>query len=252
MGTTRVVWDNNDRVRDMRYSVIFTHTRIPADNNTIPPSQYYPMKLRNGSSYLCILPDMPPKQQQEEEKNRDNNAHHRNSVMQSFEPNSLLPPHTAAELHIAFRNWCYGKQEEWWTYQLCWNERIVQFHIQMVMGNGDAHVSIVSTAPQSHFLLGLSPPNAAGVELRYGMDPSGERYIYTNYNNGDVCDLTRLPRSTEVRLYCAADDEREKLQVVEAAVCRYVASVTSPRACVRELRRQIVQSEIRCYDDGGN
>ncbi|ORC91337.1 uncharacterized protein TM35_000063420 [Trypanosoma theileri] len=228
-----VVWDRIDPGKDTSYSIVFSHERIPAE---LPSSsQYYPMKLSNGSSYLCMIPDTSPTKE--------------SLSTSSLEVHSRVSSRTTAILHAALNDWCYHQREEWWSYQLCWNTRIVQFHQEVIMMHGDGNTPLVSSAGNKNFfLLGMSPP-AEAVELRYGVDPSGERYIYTMYTNGHICDLTKMPRVTEVRLYCAREDDREKLQVVESEVCRYVASVYSGRACVPELRRQIVQSEIRCYND---
>ncbi|KEG09967.1 hypothetical protein DQ04_04371030 [Trypanosoma grayi] len=226
--TTAVANEAAEHLTDSSYSIIFSREPAP---QLLDKERYYPMQLSNGSAYVCVLP--------EEQRKREETG-------KRFEVNSRLPAHVVSSLHHIFRDWCFNTVDGWWTYMFCWNNKVEQFHAPPLVLR-DGKLLAESSRAQSYFLLGAAPPIDT-MDFRYGMAPSGERYIYTKYRNGDVCDLTQTPRMTEVRMYCAPEGEKSSLRVHESEVCRYVARVKSRRACIPELQRQVTRSVITCHE----
>ncbi|KAJ3328887.1 hypothetical protein HDU91_004003 [Kappamyces sp. JEL0680] len=64
-----------------------------------------------------------------------------------------------------------------------------------------------------------------GVEM---VDHGKLYYLKQEWDNGDLCELSGLPRKTFVEYYC---DQEEKIHVSEPATCQYKLIVTTPKLC---------------------
>ncbi|EKF29044.1 hypothetical protein MOQ_007189 [Trypanosoma cruzi marinkellei] len=230
------VWKLTDATPDPLEHAMGLNYRVFFSQKPLPPGlskeYYYPMRLRNGSFFVCVLPDV---------------LLEKRSSATLFEANSEVPAQLIQHIHERFKKLCINLLEGWWTYRLCWNEAILQVHLPTVILSDGVLLTTEPQGPQTQFLLGTSPSKDV-LTFRYGLDTFGNRYISTNYPNGDVCDLTNAPRETEIRLYCARENEEEKMTLREVEVCRYVVSLTSRHACIQELQQEVTQRTIRCHE----
>ncbi|CBH18080.1 hypothetical protein, conserved [Trypanosoma brucei gambiense DAL972] len=222
-----------EEVTEHKYNIVFSRDPVPSG---LSEEQYYPMRLSNGSAYLCVLPDITV----EEKKTLQ---------AEDSELDVPLSLEHVAVVNRALKNMCYTMEESWWTYRLCWGSGVEQFHRSAVAGDSK------SNAPKQmkedpHFVLGVAPP-ADVLDLRYGVNTKGLRYIYTIYSDGLTCDLTQLPRTTEVQLYCAREGEGNSptMRVREAEVCRYIVSLTAKEVCLLGLKEiQQRYGVITCHE----
>nr|CCC95647.1 unnamed protein product [Trypanosoma congolense IL3000] len=210
-----------DVVEAQKYSVVFSRESAPTGLNE---ENYYTMRLSNGSSYTCVLPSVT----------YDPSRGNREDAVQHV-PLSL---EDLSEVGRALDGKCYTMEESWWTYRLCWGSKMEQYHLPLAVKMGKK--VLADTSKTSYYLLGVAPPSDV-LDLRYGVDAKGLWYLYTVYSDGMTCDLTQLPRTTEVRLYCL-DEDRDKgltMRVRETEVCHYVVTLIAKDACVLRLKERV-------------
>ncbi|BHF61453.1 Protein OS-9 [Sparganum proliferum] len=95
----------------------------------------------------------------------------------------------------------------WWTYEVCFGRSVSQVH------EDNGHI-VANTS------LGL-----------FSSDYDWDRAVMQFYRNGDSCDLTGAPRSTELRLICSENPVTTILDVVEPETCSYLLRVGVPELC---------------------
>lgn len=139
----------------------------------------------------------------------------------------LLPMHEA----------CIYKPAGWWTVELCSARHTVrQFHAQDngVVRNGDQH------------FLGTRRDDAATILTA--------DYLSETLLDGSVCDVTGLPRQTEVRYACdRTRDSTWMANIHEPQSCHYLLFVHTPLLCPHphfagQARRSL--NELRCQFAG--
>eukprot|EP01062_Namystynia_karyoxenos_P074056 TRINITY_DN70880_c0_g1_i1.p1 TRINITY_DN70880_c0_g1~~TRINITY_DN70880_c0_g1_i1.p1 ORF type:complete len:603 (+),score=198.35 TRINITY_DN70880_c0_g1_i1:76-1884(+) len=141
----------------------------------------------------------------------------------------------------------------WWTYELCISKWVRQYHqddgvtqSEYVLGLGrdaladdtagnreiqyvDGAYSLLSKLKKS-----LGSAVSATGQWRIGIEKEGEadRYFFqTQYLDGLRCDVSGEPRVTELRAYCAADEQNLKFNVTEVSTCKYVARLYLDALC---------------------
>ncbi|CAI0388759.1 unnamed protein product [Linum tenue] len=125
----------------------------------------------------------------------------------------------------------YLQQEGWWTYELCHEQKLRQFHVE------DEKVV-------QEFVLGVYDEEATAAfnqnlkDVSTLKDPrskdASQRYHAHQYTNGTLCDLTNQPRETEVRFVCS--EPRAMISsITELSTCKYALTVQSPMLCKHPL-----------------
>ncbi|KAK4470613.1 hypothetical protein MN116_006150 [Schistosoma mekongi] len=110
---------------------------------------------------------------------------------------------------------CLTLKKSWWTYEFCFRRHVVQYH------DGPKRTS--------ETLLGV-------FESEYNWDNFSEtlqrpKYHSQFYSNGTTCDLTNLPRRTEVQFVCADIQLFHILSVEEPETCVYLLKISTPSLC---------------------
>ncbi|KAH8607881.1 putative Glucosidase II beta subunit like protein [Trypanosoma vivax] len=233
-----------------KYTVEFSHMPTPLGTEG---KQHYPMRLENGSTYVCVMPDSPPQPTSGVDVPTETNKRGNNEVEDAiFKPHEVVLPQSFEVINSSLHNMCYKLNDGWWTYRLCWGDRMEQYHVPPADNKAEKNKAPKSPPRErTHYLLGIAPPQDT-LDLRYGVDLRGHRFIYTVYSDGDACDLTHLPRVTEIRLYCPPEGESTELlmTVREAEMCYYILSLSLRGVCVKELQKpQQKPSIIRCYSE---
>eukprot|EP00884_Botryococcus_braunii_P001004 jgi/Botrbrau1/10904/Bobra.0025s0077.1 len=136
------------------------------------------------------------------------------------------------ELLKVLEGQCFYRVEDWWTYELCINKHVRQFHKEQ-------------DRLMSEYKLGLYNDEKSDLnKIRTDRSPLSEpHYVSQMYDNGEVCDLTDIPRSTEVRYVCS--EEGDRLSAIrEPSTCHYVITLSTPRLCPHPAFRRAEPPQI--------
>lgn len=143
------------------------------------------MVNKEGQKYRCSLPTL----EQEESKTES-------------EEKQELVTDVASLLAPLADSPCIIKTKEWWTYEICYNRDIKQYHVE-----NDKPVGAI-------MILGV---HSAGLD---NWEPSNKTYLPQWYTNGSRCDLTGRARQTELRFVCN-----------EAATVEFIGDIFEPQSC---------------------
>jgi len=170
---------------DVQYSVTILDTPV-SDEETLLDESMTAMVMVNkeGQKYRCSVPKMEEKEEDKEDGGQD----------AAPDVKALLQP--LEEAH------CIFKTKDWWTYEICYNRQIKQYHVE-----NDRPVGAV-------MVLGVHSPDLDNWEA------SNRTYQAQYYVNGSNCDLTSRPRQTELRFVCN-----------EAATVEFVGDIFEPQSC---------------------
>lgn len=239
----------------------------------------------NGTEYLCYIPgpeDVANAERAEDAKatastgGSRNQQQHRKPGLVSSDISNLILAKMAGH--------CATKTDGYWTYEVCWNAQVRQFHMTLQAdpsaGAGGAQVAI---APQNENFLGKGPQHeieggAIREDLTFGEHPVHGPYLSTRFYNGTVCDLDGAERQTEILLFCLSEadssnsnggattvrgnnnifgdilpmqrtPQQKHLQVLEPKSCQYQVMWWSKEACIPLLRpEQGVDVRVQCFE----
>ncbi|CAH8547959.1 unnamed protein product [Schistosoma mattheei] len=118
--------------------------------------------------------------------------------------------HSLLSMFSAFD--CLRVKKGWWTYEFCFRKYVAQYHDE--------------SKETSKTFLGL-------FESEFDWDNSSEKPKYHSqfYSNGSICDLTNMPRITEVQFVCADSRTFHILSVEEPESCVYLLKISTPSLC---------------------
>lgn len=193
------------------------------------PHGWQPMTLPNGSAYLCRIPSAADL------------AAAPTPAPAALKPGQKLPDAARTALSTAMAGACVQKLSGWFTYDVCWEQSVRQYHME-------------GTVLKDEYYLGKGPTfkleKGATADVTFRVHHTHGPYVAATFLNGTLCDLTGKDRVSEVRLFCLPDgaDERIELELAEPETCRYVITMAHPAACIPELQRvQGTQVPIVCY-----
>lgn len=102
-----------------------------------------------------------------------------------------------------YENKCFLRTDDWWTYEFCYGQYVVQKHI--IPKNRHPYEGEVEVS----FVLGLFDRNADLLRRRNASDVSYPDAAFTQlFTNGTECDMTGKPRRTLVKYLCSDDAVR--------------------------------------------
>jgi hypothetical protein len=160
-------------------------------------------------------------------------------------------------------NTCLFRQEDWWTYELCFNKGIRQYHSQITAIQQPDGKIIQAAEIHSEFFLGYPPlpvyedlaaltamtaygstnrrqQRGSGYPLHgLGMPPpkmnsklhpdDGMNRLLLEFTNGTRCDVKDTMRSSTVEIACGPRDLIKDIK--EDRTCHYIVYVESPMIC---------------------
>ncbi|KAK4360285.1 hypothetical protein RND71_019237 [Anisodus tanguticus] len=178
---------------------------------------------KNGEKFLCFLPKV------DKPKNGKPVTHNISSLIVDTEKHIKLK--TPDELLEVLKDRCLIRQEGWWSYEFCYENKLRQVHLEdekvvqeFVLGYYDAVATAAYNQNRSDISM-LKDPRSKDASQRY------HAHIYTN---GTTCDLTNEPRETEVRFVCS--EPRAMISsIAELSTCKYALTVHCPTLCKHPL-----------------
>lgn len=208
--------------REPKYKIEFHSEDSPYNPDDEQEAVFMPNT--NGKNYLCFLPKA------EKPKSGKLATQHNTSSM-IMESEKRVKVKTPDELLEVMDEHCFLRQETWWTYEYCHKKHLRQFHLE-----DDKAVQ--------EFFLGYYDPEATAAynqnlsDVSILKDPrskdASHRYHSHQFTNGTTCDLTNLPRETEVRFVCA--EGRTMINsITELSTCKYALTVQSQILCAHPL-----------------
>ncbi|CCH62869.1 hypothetical protein TBLA_0I02110 [Henningerozyma blattae CBS 6284] len=144
------------------------------------------------------------------------------------------------------KGYCMVYANGFWTYQYCIGNSFTQFH------------GVPGTTNSLFYTLGRAPPMEVDIQNSRRLQKKNktkkilthdddfqllyndfEYYISEIIENGQICDLTGLPRVTEVQYVCGSAFGEAAIQWVrEVKTCAYEAQIAVPALCDLELLSQ--------------
>ncbi|CAN6449930.1 unnamed protein product [Victoria cruziana] len=198
------------------------------------------MSYQNGTKYNCFLPKV-------EEKKDAHSVAQQNSSTMVMEADRRLKLKTPDEILDKLKGQCLFRQEGWWSYELCYHQRLRQIHSEdrkvvqeFVLGEYDEEATVAFNKNNSDASI-LKDPRSKDAAHRY------HAHLYTN---GTVCDLTDQPRETEVRFVCSESPEVMISSIKETSTCKYAVTVQVPLLCKHPMFQQerTVWHTINCNE----
>ncbi|XP_028393086.1 endoplasmic reticulum lectin 1-like [Dendronephthya gigantea] len=131
-----------------------------------------------------------------------------------------IPPQPDQQLTQDFLNgvYCLRGGSGWWHYEYCHGVHVLQYHtdqqgktiIYLGHWNIDVHRDWVKKNPQKSM-----------------------EYVTHYYGNGEICDITGMARTVQVRLKCMKSNHLQEVSIylLEPKKCQYILGVDSPILC---------------------
>jgi len=186
-------------LHSLQYSVEILDTPvedITEDTEDKPVSPTMTMVNKDGQKYRCSLPVMP----EADADDGDKDEYKDTDIAKLLRPLEDGP--------------CLYKTKDWWTYEICYNRAVKQYHME-----NDKPVGAV-------LVLGVHSP-----ELDTWAE-TNKTYQPQWYTNGSKCDLTGRPRQTELRFVCNEAATQEMVgDIFEPQSCEYTIVVHTSRLC---------------------
>ncbi|CAL5039610.1 unnamed protein product [Urochloa decumbens] len=210
--------------REPRYHVEFH----PVDSPFQPENgqESVPMANHEGKHYTCFLPV--------EETKTMKSILPQNATNVIIESDRRIKPKEPDELLEPLKDQCFYRHEGWWSYEFCYHGRIRQVHVEgekviqeYVLGEYDDDAT---TAYHEN-------STSQSAEADHHVKDISKRYHVHLYTNGTVCDLTDIPRETEVRFVCSEPTVLIS-SIKEISSCKYVVTIQSPMLCKNPLFHQ--------------
>ncbi|XP_078168425.1 ER lectin-like protein [Carex rostrata] len=188
------------------------------------------MKNKDGISYNCYLPI------KEETKTVKTGAYMQNLSSALIENDKKILKTPDELLDVLKDEPCLYRHEGWWSYELCYQKTLRQVHVEddkvvqeFVLGQFDPEATSAYNEKHSDSSLQKDPRSK----------DASQRYHAHQYTNGTICDLTDMPRETEVRYICSGTGTKVVIgSIKEISSCKYVATVQAPMLCKHPMFQQ--------------
>mmetsp|Transcript_21349 Transcript_21349/g.55733 ORF Transcript_21349/g.55733 Transcript_21349/m.55733 type:complete len:500 (+) Transcript_21349:168-1667(+) len=180
-----------------------------------------PMALRTAAleGYQCYMPngDRPGAADGGSDGNADDTVPSMSEVLQGLETQ------------------CIYRLEPYWSYEFCHGKHVRQYHEEVeTLPNGKKAKKLTE-----HFL-GLAGSDSGGGDGGGDTATQPATFVYrgkqTVYHSvtlggGDLCDLTKQPRTTEVRFVCDQDMLHAFESISEVSTCNYLIVIQTSMVC---------------------
>eukprot|EP00697_Spironema_sp_BW2_P000245 gnl/Spiro4/10329_TR5512_c0_g1_i1.p1 gnl/Spiro4/10329_TR5512_c0_g1~~gnl/Spiro4/10329_TR5512_c0_g1_i1.p1 ORF type:complete len:339 (+),score=40.73 gnl/Spiro4/10329_TR5512_c0_g1_i1:93-1019(+) len=188
---------------------------IHTEKKQTPPASTHTvinMTKRSGQRYSCTIPHTKERQ-----------AKLPDPALALRQPEDLLKPLTGA---------CFHRHEGWWTYELCYQKSVRQFHAEGTFPHPSnpkqkMHKIVVE------YTLGLYDPVLTAAARGIPPTEGQPQESIQHFSGGTECDITGKQRSLEVHFKCNPDETtgHHIASIHEPATCHYVVQFVTPLLC---------------------
>ena len=120
---------------------------------------------------------------------------------------------------------CYFRFAGWWIYEFCFGRHVRQFHQEQHQVTAEFFLGhSKEIQPVTKYL--------KYYDVHINEQSPEESYISMPFEKGTPCDLTKQPRTSEVRIYCATDLKRRQLTTGNTdSYANFVGDIEEPSTC---------------------
>uniref|UniRef100_A0A2P2JV18 Protein OS-9 homolog n=3 Tax=Rhizophora mucronata TaxID=61149 RepID=A0A2P2JV18_RHIMU len=208
--------------REPKYKIEFHPEDSPYHPDDGQESVVMPNK--NGEKFLCFLPKV------ERAKSRKP-VNRLNMSSMIVETEKRVKVKTPDELLEVLKDQCFMRQEGWWSYEFCYQNKLRQLHLEDDKIVQEFVLGLYDEEATAAFNQNLS--NISTLKDPRSKDAS-QRYHAHQYTNGTICDLTNQPRETEVRFVCS-EPRAMVSSITELSTCKYAITMQCPMLCKHPL-----------------
>nr|KJB23599.1 hypothetical protein B456_004G109500 [Gossypium raimondii] len=177
--------------REPKYKIEFHSEDSPYHPDDDQESVFMPNK--DGKNFLCFLPKV-------EKTKTLRPVTQQNVSSMIVESEKQVKLKTPDELLEVLKDRCFIRQEGWWSYEFCYQNRLRQIHVEEDKVVQEFVLGVYDEEATAAFNQNLS--DISTLKDPRSKDAS-QRYHAHQYTNGTQCDLTNQPRETEVRFVCS-------------------------------------------------
>lgn len=220
-------------------------------------STLYKVKADN-IDYKCWIPFV----EDEEETARDYDM---DSIQMELEKRKAIS--AIKDFNFQFRNRSVSRNGGYWSYQIRFDYDVRQYHEMRTVGANnepmtvDFKLAAWTDYDQDIALFGkpsyqmTDEKNPYKYELDFEMRTSedGRKYVTQRIANGEICDLTGLPRSVTIKYLC---NDKVTVPIIrnvhEWKTCEYSIELESDYFCAHDmwtLPKELINNSVDCYPD---
>eukprot|EP00038_Savillea_parva_P010410 m.190064 g.190064 ORF g.190064 m.190064 type:complete len:510 (+) comp17939_c0_seq1:237-1766(+) len=195
------------------------------------------LKTPHLEGYKCYVPRMHDASSDDnEEEESDGNGH---GSPKAASIQELLKP---------LESQCIYRLEPYWSYELCWGKHVRQYHEDVITTAGGKKTKKLS----EHFL-GYGDPDSEAEHDVGTFNYKGKSTVYYSeiMGGGDLCDLTKKPRETEVRFVCNPSMIHAFDSISETSTCKYEVIIHTSMVCDHPDFTTEVSKKTLCVGEEG-
>lgn len=150
----------------------------------------------------------------------------------------------------------YTNQNEWWGYEVCPRQEIVQFHLSAKTAGQEQISSLGKYSMDFDWKKAEQAENPENQEKSESQNSESQnsdllknfkKYSSTKthvqyYSDGKLCDITKKPRTTELHWKCHGSGGTRLVRIEEPSTCNYVIHMHSALMCGHEKFESDVSS----------
>jgi protein OS-9 len=142
----------------------------------------------------------------------------------------------------------YTNQNEWWGYEVCPRQEIVQFHLSAKTAGQEQISSLGKYSmdfdwEQAELAETLENSESDNSDLLKNFKKYSSLKTHVQYySEGKICDITKKPRTTELHWKCHGSGGTRLVRIEEPSTCNYVIHMHSALMCGHEKFESDVSS----------
>ncbi|XP_013401270.1 protein OS-9 [Lingula anatina] len=193
---------NIEELKTINYGIQILN--IPVKVGQAADGDVMVLSSKHGQQYQCSFPDHSQQEKQKEEEEK--------IAIETGIPELLRPLENSP---------CLVYRKDWWTYEFCYGKFIKQYHMEDGKPVG---IEIFLGHYESEF-------DWNNETIKKDAKNRLNRYHSQQYVNGSNCDLTGVPRRSEVRFLCDEGTGDHVVSVHEPQTCVYTIVVHTNKIC---------------------
>lgn len=218
-----------------KYDVVFSPKNIIETDIPSTPTEGIKIMNLGGRKYLCHIPA---------DNFTDPNNAPVSTEIDFVKAKSRALELLGSELTSATSHECIYYSTGYWTYEVCFDRGVRQFHPKGIVMTGDGVPEPVD--PSQTYTLGRFVPSTQLM-----VRSNGEvAYVSQTLYGGTVCDLTGEERAIEIKYYCKPEIEDEMISnIKEIRTCNYELTIYTPKLCQDVAfipPKESISNEITC------